>query len=140
MSQGLTEKQAALLDHLRQQSGTPTYRQIQDALGFASVSEVHRLVQGLKDRGFVETKHGFARSLRVIEPPVSLQAQLAWLRTMPSHLLHAELERRDNDPAFNGCAAEGPAVCTCGVRPGTPEARDCPNEICPLRADNREAA
>ncbi|MBD3762616.1 helix-turn-helix domain-containing protein [Rhizorhabdus sp.] len=139
MTQGLTDQQFALLTFLRQQVTTPSYREMQVALGLASSSGVHRLVTALIERGFVETIPGRKRCLRVVQPPVTREAIAAWLASVPSHILHAELERRDRDPAWNG-EATGPAVCPCGHRAGTREARECETNICPLRGDNREAA
>lgn len=148
MSQGLTDMQFRLLGYLRQQETTPSYREMQVALGISSSSGVHRLVTALIERGFVEAIPNRKRCLRVVQPPVTREALQAWLASVPSHILHAELERRDNDPAWNGIAvisvdvSTGPDICacTCGIRAGTPEARACPQQICPLRGDNREAA
>lgn len=45
----------------------PTYLMLQDRLGIASKSGVHRMIRSLEERGLVNRLPGKARSLAVIE-------------------------------------------------------------------------
>lgn len=45
----------------------PSYTEIRDALGIASTSGVHRLVNGLERRGHIIREPGRARTIQVIE-------------------------------------------------------------------------
>jgi len=68
---GVTKRQQDLLVFLRRYIGehgySPSFDEIKDELGLASKSGVHRLVNGLKDRGFIRVLHGQSRSIRLRE-------------------------------------------------------------------------
>ena len=67
---GLTTRQRQLLNFLKrtQASGVcPSYQQMMDALGLSSKSSVHRIVQGLKERGYIENLPNRARSIVIVE-------------------------------------------------------------------------
>jgi len=65
---GLTVKQADLLSYLRtrQAAGvTPSYQEMQDALGLSSKSGVFRLVDALEERGYAGRMRNRARAIEV---------------------------------------------------------------------------
>lgn len=66
---GLTKRQRDLLNYIREYVGThgfsPSFEEMKDALDLASKSGVHRLVNGLEERGFIESLHGQARSIKL---------------------------------------------------------------------------
>lgn len=71
---GLTPKQRALLDFIaryqRERRGvSPSFDEMARALGLASKSGVHRLVEGLVARGALERLPNQARALRVVVTP-----------------------------------------------------------------------
>ena len=71
MSFGLTPCQAACLAYIKAETEaghSPSFEQIKIHLGLASKSGVHRLIQGLKERGHVAYIPGRHRSLTVVEP------------------------------------------------------------------------
>lgn len=69
---GLTEKQAAVLDWLRDwfadHEAGPTYREIMRGTGMRSASAAVRLVRGLRERGYVDFQERRGRSIRLVEP------------------------------------------------------------------------
>lgn len=91
VGQGLTARQAELLAYLRSRSDTPSFEEMKVALGIKSKSGVHRLIDALAERGFIERLHYRARSIRVLENPTH---GLAPLSQYPTVLLELELARR----------------------------------------------
>lgn len=67
---GLTEKQLELLIFLRTYIGengiSPSFDEMKDALHLASKSGIKRLVQVLKERGFIEDHYNRARSITLV--------------------------------------------------------------------------
>jgi SOS-response transcriptional repressor LexA len=68
---GMTAKQRDLLAFIRfftaENDGVPpTYREMQDHMGVASMSGLHRLVSGLEERGFIRKLEHRARSIVVV--------------------------------------------------------------------------
>src|SRR6185436_11002560 len=67
---GLTPRQLECWDYLRGYQAkfrmVPTYRKIMVALGLKSTENVHRLITGLEDRGYVRRTHGKPRSLELL--------------------------------------------------------------------------
>jgi len=91
---GLTPRQHECLlfiNEFSQKHGfSPSFDEIREALGLASKSGVHRLVHGLKQRGFIGMFNGQSRSVVIrAEPP---QAQTTLLRAWKSASLN---ERTD---------------------------------------------
>lgn len=85
-----TKEQARTLEAIRALSVdgvSPSYRELMAELGHKSVSRIHVLLSGLKDRGLVAFDYNRPRSMRIIEPvqAIDLKAlskeQLTTLRT-----------------------------------------------------------
>lgn len=69
---GLTTRQADVLAFIRRRLGegiSPSYQEIQDALGLKSKSGVARLVRGLVDRGRIRQLPYRGRSIELVEGP-----------------------------------------------------------------------
>ena len=67
----LTRRQAEVLTFIKaykklHETG-PTYREIADHIGVGSISNVHRLVYGLVDRGAITKTPGRYRSYNIID-------------------------------------------------------------------------
>jgi SOS-response transcriptional repressor LexA len=70
----MTRRQAQLLDFIRARLGSdsvvsPSYEEMRVELGLRSLSGVHRLVERLVVRGFIERRPGCARSIRLTSEP-----------------------------------------------------------------------
>lgn len=95
---GLTPKQSKLLDYLRafiaEHRYSPSFDEIQIALGLKSKSGVHRLVTALEQRGYARRIPGYARSIEVIrEAPAGEPQQ--WQPGQPEVVylpLHGRIE------------------------------------------------
>jgi repressor LexA len=78
--QPLTAKQRALADFIesyrRQHGCAPTYQEIADQFGFRSVNAVTSHIRLLRQKGYLESDFGKARSLRVISPLAKLRSRL----------------------------------------------------------------
>ncbi|HEY4202612.1 MAG TPA: hypothetical protein VGM83_18835 [Devosiaceae bacterium] len=70
---GLTPRQRRTLDFVTAYGAArqhaPSYREIADGIGLASVSGVSRLVQALEARGHLVRLPGKWRSLALVDPP-----------------------------------------------------------------------
>lgn len=68
----LTDRQQAVLDHLRQHVTThgrpPTLWEIADAFGLASLNGVVKHLKALADKGFIALEPGRARGIRLLGP------------------------------------------------------------------------
>lgn len=66
---GLTQRQSDVLDYLQSRKGnvSPSYDEIMTACDFKSKSEVARIVNALKERGYIESLPGKSRSIKVIK-------------------------------------------------------------------------
>lgn len=67
----LTKKQKQLLDYIKQyqaenELSSPTFDEMKEALGLASKSGVHRLIEALVERGFLRRLRFRARCLEVV--------------------------------------------------------------------------
>lgn len=90
-SAGLTSKQTELLAFLRKCGDeTPSFQEMAWAVDLKSKSGVHRLMEALIDRGYVERLPGRARSVRILDEPKPLKP----LAQQTSANLAAELRRR----------------------------------------------
>lgn len=81
MVMSITPREADLLAFLKSHSvGTglmPSFREMQDALGLKSKSGVHRLVEGLEQRGRIRRLKHHARAIEILDKePVDLRAAL----------------------------------------------------------------
>jgi repressor LexA len=77
----LTRKQQQVLDFVqrrqRMEGIMPTFQEIADQFGFRSVNSVTEHVRLLKQKGFLESEPGKARSLRVVSPLAKLRKRIA---------------------------------------------------------------
>lgn len=75
----LTRKQQQILDFIlkgqRSEGPTPTYKEISDHFGFRSVNAVTSHVRLLRQKGFLASDPGKARSLRVLSPLTKLRSR-----------------------------------------------------------------
>lgn len=76
----LTRKQQQILDFIlkwqRTEGATPTYQEIADEFGFHSLNSVTEHVRLLRQKGFLESEPGKARSLRVTSPLTKLRSHI----------------------------------------------------------------
>jgi repressor LexA len=76
----LTRKQQQILDFIqrwqREEGTTPTFQDIADQYGFRSLNSVTEHLRLLRQKGFLESKPGKARSLRVVSPLQSLRKRI----------------------------------------------------------------
>lgn len=67
---GLTQRQSALLDFIRgysdRQGYAPNFDEMTAALGLASKSNIHRMLKGLEERGYVRRLFARARSIEIV--------------------------------------------------------------------------
>lgn len=67
---GVTRRQREILDYLQlflsEHRYAPTYREIQQRFGFASLSSVHKHLTALQTKGYLTLKHGCSRSLLLV--------------------------------------------------------------------------
>lgn len=86
MSYSITRQQKRLYDfivsYLGEKGYSPSFDEMNDALGLRSKSGIHRLIVCLEERGKITRLHGRARSIVIADDniflrlPVELQAQL----------------------------------------------------------------
>jgi repressor LexA len=78
--QPLTAKQRALADfiegHRRRHGSAPTYQEIADHFGFRSVNAVTGHIRLLRQKGWLESEAGKARSLRLTSPLAKLRSRI----------------------------------------------------------------
>lgn len=68
---GVTQKQNELLDYIQSCETSPSYEEMMIALRLKSKSGVHRLINGLEERGFIRRIKNRARTIELVErPPV----------------------------------------------------------------------
>lgn len=87
----ITHKQSELLAYIKQYLAdnggvAPSFDEMREAVGLASKSGVHRLMDGLEERGLVSRIPMRRRALKVHEPDL--------LHEYPTSALIAELARR----------------------------------------------
>lgn len=93
----LTESQAELLAFIKRymvvsDGVSPSFDEMREAMGLASMSGVHRLVTALEERGFLRRLPNRARALEVID-----REQRRPLDDYTSAELLAELARRSEE-------------------------------------------
>lgn len=91
----LTRAQAELLAFIQRfqeenYGVSPSFEEMKQALGLASKSGVHRLIEALEERGRIIRRHNRARAIEVLETPTE-HPPLAYFS---SSELIAELARR----------------------------------------------
>ena len=76
----LTRKQQQILEFIlkrqRTEGATPTYQEIADQFGFRSLNSVTEHLRLLRQKGWLESDSGKARSLRVMSPLAKLRSLL----------------------------------------------------------------
>jgi len=76
----LTQKQKQILDFIqkrqRTDGTTPTYQEIAERFAFKSLNSVTEHVRLLRQKGFLESEPGKARSLRITSPLTRLQSRI----------------------------------------------------------------
>lgn len=70
MRAGLTRKQQELLAYIKRyifehEGMSPSFEEMKDALGLASTSGIHRIVNALEERGFIRRLENKARSIAI---------------------------------------------------------------------------
>jgi SOS regulatory protein LexA len=116
----LTKRQLAVLQHIRKflesEGRSPTLKEIADGVGSSAVSTIHKHVQHLMDKGFLDRSHGKGNNIVLSsegEPaPAQASAQPGWL---------AEDAKRSRSVPFCGDVAAG--------TPLLPESRAIPLEV-----------
>lgn len=68
----LTRKQKMVLEgieyFIHENGYSPTYKEIAELLEIKYESSIHRMVLILEEKGFIKTKNGKARTIRVVKP------------------------------------------------------------------------
>lgn len=89
----LTQREADLMDFLRQRIGetgiAPSLEEMRKGLGLAAKSGVHRMLEGLEERGRIRRLPGKARAIEIIEPGFRLAS-------FTTEQLRAEIARRES--------------------------------------------
>lgn len=93
MTVSLTPQQAVLLDFIQRYQAdhngvSPVFVEMQAALGHASKSGVHRLLEGLEERGAIRRLKQRARAIEIVDDRARLIRQFSVAE------LTAELERK----------------------------------------------
>lgn len=99
----LTERQERVLAYIKSCSRSPSVREIMSGVGAKSVSDTHKVIGCLEERGFIRRLRGRARALEVIKSPGFLSAHPT-LEAISSEDLRAELRRREST---GGCEPRG---------------------------------
>jgi repressor LexA len=64
----LTQRQEQLWRFIRSCDRSPSFVEMQEALGLASKSGVHRIISSLEAKGFVQRIPGLCRSITATQP------------------------------------------------------------------------
>jgi len=116
----LTKRQLAVLQHIRKflesEGRSPTLKEIADGVGSSAVSTIHKHVQHLMDKGFLDRSHGKGNNIVLsadsVPAPAPAPAAPGWM---------AEDVRRSRSVPFCGEVAAG--------TPLLPESRAIPLEV-----------
>ena len=77
---GLTRKQKQILDFIekwqREEGAAPSYQEIADQFGFRSLNSVTEHVRLLRQKGYLESDPGKARSMRITSPLAKLRSRI----------------------------------------------------------------
>lgn len=80
MAMGITEKQILVYNFLRvyihEKGMAPTQDEIRAAMKLKSKSGVHRLLQGLQERGWIRMMGGRSRAIELCQEPVTSTVDL----------------------------------------------------------------
>ena len=104
MTVGLTPQQsrclAVIKAYIAEHDISPSFEEIGAALGLRSKSDIHRLVTGLVQRGYIDYVRYRARSIRILDDQITVKVtpeQLTFLREQaaeigePIEALHAAI-------------------------------------------------
>jgi SOS regulatory protein LexA len=114
----LTKRQLAVLQHIRKflesEGRSPTLKEIADGVGSSAVSTIHKHVQHLMDKGFLDRSHGKGNNIVLSQgaEPGPSPAVPGWMTEEP---------RRAQSIPFYGDVAAG--------TPLLPESRAIPLEV-----------
>jgi SOS regulatory protein LexA len=113
----LTKRQLAVLQFIRKflesEGRSPTLKEIADGVGSSAVSTIHKHVQHLMDKGFLDRSHGKGNNIVLSqETPAPREAAIDWSR---------EDGKRGRSVPFCGDVAAG--------QPLLPETRAIPLEV-----------
>jgi len=117
----LTAKQRELLlfIHEKLQDGgiSPSFDEMKDALGLKSKSGIHRLINGLEERGFLRRLAHRARALEVVRLPDGLE---------PAHFMRTH--REEDGPTVEHDPSEATPVIPLGSRRTTSRQNSVANQ------------
>jgi repressor LexA len=110
----LTQRQLQLLkfieDYVRERDVSPSFEEMRSALRLRSKSGIHRLIQGLEERGYIRRLAYRARALEVVKPvsetPAGAEAQGA-AANASSNVVRGLFRRPRPEPMLPGVAAGG---------------------------------
>lgn len=98
---GLTRRQRDLLDfigaYMATESFAPSYQEMADGIGLRSKSGIHRLLDGLEERGLIQRLPNRARCVEILETP----------RTLLKPIVARPLLREDTDTLIAEIEARG---------------------------------
>lgn len=108
----LTQRQLQLLkfieDYVREHDVSPSFEEMRSALKLRSKSGIHRLIQGLEERGYIRRLAYRARALEVVKPvseaPAGVEAEAAALEA-PSNVVRGLFRKPRPEPALPGAPA-----------------------------------
>jgi SOS regulatory protein LexA len=114
----LTKRQLAVLQHIRKflesEGRSPTLKEIAEGVGSSAVSTIHKHVQHLMDKGFLDRSHGKGNNIVLaLDPEVAREAERQDWKT--------EAPKRARSVPFCGDVAAG--------TPLLPESRAIPLEV-----------
>ncbi len=68
----LTRKQKMVLEAIEyfidENGYSPTYRELADLLNIKYESSIYKLILALEEKGYIKTKNGTARTIRIVKP------------------------------------------------------------------------
>ncbi len=72
MMMKLTRKQKMVLEAIEyfidENGYSPTYRELADLLNIKYESSIYKLILALEEKGYIKTKNGTARTIRIVKP------------------------------------------------------------------------
>jgi repressor LexA len=106
----LTQRQLQLLkfieDYVREHDVSPSFEEMRFALKLRSKSGIHRLIQGLEERGFIRRLAYRARALEVVKPVSEVRVgEEAEAAEAPSNVVRGLFRKPRAEPAAAGASA-----------------------------------
>lgn len=135
MAEELSERQRAILDYIvqtQEQGWTPSVREIGRAVGLRSSAGVHKQLNAMEEKGYIQRVPGKMRAIEVLRPPVEsiMRSSVpivgeiaAGEPILAEENLDGRLSLVDEDTARNGdpCFAlrvQGESMVEAGILPG----------------------